>query len=136
MSISDKALRRKWCLRYLAAAALLLIFAGVYESFSHGVYSPWMVFAFLIPLVLGWGPWLACTALFRRVPDPWTRLWWNWALATLTAGALLRGALEIYGTTNRLLGAYPAGGLIFALLALGAELRRYRRAVIVPKSRP
>ncbi|MBR6209155.1 MAG: hypothetical protein IKQ69_09155 [Oscillospiraceae bacterium] len=134
MSISDKALRRKWSLRYLAAAALLLIFAGAYESFSHGVCSPRMVFAFLIPLILGLGPWLAYTALCRRIPHTWTRLWWNWALATLTAGSLLAGALEIYGTTNRLLRAYPPAGLTLGLLALGTELREYRRAVILPKS--
>ena len=42
-----------WC---LAASALCAVFGGIYELFSHGVYSPFMLFSFMIPLVLGAGP--------------------------------------------------------------------------------
>ena len=41
---------------YLAAASLCAAFAAVYEHFSHGVYSPFMVFAFLIPFIGGFIP--------------------------------------------------------------------------------
>lgn len=110
----------------MAAAAFLLIFGCVYESFSHEVYSPWMVFAFCIPLMLGLVPLLAFTALFHRAPDGWAMMLWNWALCTWTAGSLLFGALAIYGITNRLLAIYPVAGAVLALLAVGAELWNMR----------
>ena len=49
------------------------------------------------------------------------------ALATLTAGSILKGVLDIYGTTNRLMIAYPAAGI--ALIAVAAVLMiRERRS--------
>ena len=38
---------------FLFASAFFALFAFIYEMFSHGVYSAYMIFAFLIPLVLG-----------------------------------------------------------------------------------
>ena len=61
MSIS--AIDRK-CVKlafyHLLFAAVTALGGFVYEQFSHGVYSDFMVYAFLLPLVLG-----ACPLLIR-----------------------------------------------------------------------
>jgi len=110
--------------RYLFATAGCLVFGAVYELFSHRVYSPWMIFAFLIPFT---GGVLPCTALWMvpRIPRPgvWSRRLWNSGVAVLTAGSLFRGILEIYGTTNRLEAVYWTAGAALAVAGLAAWFR-------------
>ena len=57
--------------RCLAAAAFCAIFAGIYELFSHGVYSGFMIGACAIPLLLGAVP-AACIGLYvrKQAEDP------------------------------------------------------------------
>lgn len=43
---------------YLAAAVFCALFGAVYEIFSHGVFSFYMIYAFAFPLVLGAVPML------------------------------------------------------------------------------
>lgn len=104
--------------RFLCAALGVASFAAVYELFSHQVYSNFLLFAFLFPLL---GGVLPCTILQRcpRLPRPGllTRCLYHSGLATLTVGSLFQGILEIYGTTNRLSSLYWAAGSV--LLALG-----------------
>jgi hypothetical protein len=104
--------------RFLCATLGVAFFAAVYELFSHQVYSDFLLFAFLFPLL---GGVLPCTILLRspRLPRPGvlTRCLYPSGLATLTAGSLFQGILEIYGTTNRLSSLYWAAGSV--LLALG-----------------
>lgn len=113
--------------RSLIAAAALLLFAAVYECFSHGVISAFMVGAFLIPLLGGALPGLLLERLpARRRPGGPSRWLWGAGLTVLTAGSLFRGVLEIYGTTSRLGAVYwtvggalcLAGGLWYALRLL------------------
>ena len=42
--------KRKTALLYLVAALSAALFGGIYEQFSHGVYSSFMIYAFLFPL--------------------------------------------------------------------------------------
>ena len=91
------------------------IFGLVYERFSHGVLSGFMVFAFLIPLLGGAAQLLP---IFRR-RSPFL---WNCGILTLTVGSLVRGVLDIYGTTSRLCGVYGVVGWGFLLLALLSPL--------------
>ena len=44
------------CRNYAAVSAFMLLFGAVYEYFSHGVFSAFMVYAFLIPLLGGYLP--------------------------------------------------------------------------------
>lgn len=74
-----------------------------------------MTFAFLIPL-LGGG--FLLLPMFRRR----SHFLWNCGILTLTVGCLLRGVLDIYGTTNWLCGVYWVVGGGFLVLALGALL--------------
>ena len=104
---------------YAAAVAGTLLFASVYEAFSHQVYSAYMLCAFLFPLLGGLLPCLLLGALpARHRPDGISRRLYGAGIAALTAGSLFRGALEIYGTTSRLSAVYWAAGSALVLLSL------------------
>ena len=106
---------------FFAAAAGTMTFAVIYELFSHQVYSNYMIFAFLIPLLGGAVPYTLLSMAPRRFyPGIPGRCLYNSGLAALTAGSLFRGVLEIYGTTSRWSPVYAvAGG---ALTLTGAVL--------------
>ncbi len=111
--------------RYAAAALGTALFAALYEAFSHQVYSGFMIFAFLIPLL---GGVLPCSLLIRaekeRQPGMLSRCLYASAIASLTVGSLFQGILEIYGTTSHLSKIYwlaGAGLLLAALVVYGIE---------------
>lgn len=85
---------------YIIITLLTLIFGLIYEMFSHGVISKFMLFAFAIPLVLG-----VAVSFIRYIAKikTQTRLQmnlYNAGIATLTIGSIIKGVLDIYGTTN------------------------------------
>ena len=45
---------------------------------------------------------------------------------TLTAGSLLKGALDIYGTTNRLLIIYPVAALLILAIIAAQSAQRFK----------
>ena len=113
-------------LKYLIGSILTAAAAAVYELFSHGVYSNYMIYAFMIPLIGGALPELltaARTDKKRAAHDTaqgtnprrasGVRLA---VIVTLTAGCLAKGVLDIYGTTNRLLIIYPIAAVLIAVL--------------------
>jgi len=101
---------------YAAASLFCALFGAVYELFSHEVYSYSMIYAFIIPLAGGALPFLAiATGRIKRFPGSISRGLFHAAIATLTVGSIMKGVLEIYGTTSALLPAYwIAGGLLIA----------------------
>lgn len=76
-----------------------------------------MVLAFLYPMIGGTLPYFVISRL-RRLPKPWTLYAWRAGVMTAMIGSLMRGALEIYGTSNRLTAAYSM--LCGALCLAGA----------------
>ena len=69
--------------------------------FSNGVYSIYMLGAFIFPLLLG------CVVFFvfskqKKSPSLYSRYLYHSGVAAFTVGAFIEGILEIYGTTNRL----------------------------------
>ena len=116
---------------YAVAVIGTLLFAAVYEAFSHQVYSNYMLFAFLFPLLGGLLPCAALSALPPRChPDALSRCLHGAGIAALTAGSLFRGVLEIYGTTSRLGIVYwLAGGVLLTLGLLHTVLRITKRTV-------
>ena len=114
---------------YLIASALVAAAGWMYELFSHGVYSNYMIYAFMVPLVCGALPdILAATRGCRSKKRSGSsasglRLA---AVVTLTAGSLIKGVLDIFGTTNRLLVVYPIIGLALAIAALIAFIWQNR----------
>ncbi|MET0015728.1 hypothetical protein [Oscillibacter sp.] len=104
---------------YLLISIICAFFGAVYEMFSHGVYSYFMLYAFAFPLVGG--------ALFfvllsqgygARMPGSVPRQFYHGGLAVLTVGSIMSGVLEIYGTTNSLISVYWYVGC--GLCVLGA----------------
>ena len=120
--------RKKYILWHFIAAVFFAVFGMIYELFSHGVFSPYMAFAFTIPLVAGG---ILQSILLKtkvRIPDLALRLW-NYAIALLTVGSIWKGVLDIYGTTNRLIVYYPIFGGILLLLAVVQFILKKKRAV-------
>lgn len=118
-------------MRYLAASIVIAAAAAVYGLFSHGVYSYFMTYAFAIPLLAGALPHLlavlksacgqTCGSLYEKIcgaKDAQLAL-----VVTLTAGSLLKGVLDIYGTTNRLLLVYPAAAAAILAAAAAAAIK-------------
>ncbi|MBQ7849657.1 MAG: hypothetical protein IJ343_08060 [Clostridia bacterium] len=97
---------------------------AVYEVFSHGVWSGWMVYAFLFPLVLGALPFCALALRGRPLPCQWTRNLLHAGVATLTVGSFMEGVLAIYGTTNQLTFVY---WIVGSGLVLGGFLLSFLR---------
>ena len=127
-------------IKYFAASVVIAAAAAVYGLFSHGVYSYFMTYAFMIPLLAGALPHLLTamkeagqkeekTAEKEKKPSGFANILdvsdaQLAFVATLTAGSLLKGALDIYGTTNRLLIIYPVIALlILVLIALQSAQR-------------
>ena len=121
-------------MKYLAASVIIAAAAAVYGLFSHGVYSYFMIYAFMIPLLGGALPHLYAamkntdtyaeseneTGPAKIIDAKDTQLA---IIATLTAGSLLKGVLDIYGTTNRLLILYPVMALLILAIALAAVMK-------------
>lgn len=105
---------------YLMIAVFFALFGGIYERFSHGVYSYDMLYAFAYPLLGGAVPYLAL-ALQGKWPNSTARMLGHCGIATLTIGSVIRGVLEIYGTTNALTVCYGIAGaaLVLAGIAVG-----------------
>ena len=122
MSTSAKLVRA--AVLWGAVSILTVFFSLGYEQLSHGVISLYMLLAFLVPLILGCGGSLALLALRAGPVGEWSASLWELGVGVLTVGSLVQGALEIYGTANRLIAVYPAAG---ALLLLGAALAYCKR---------
>jgi len=95
---------------YAGAVIMCVVFAFIYEQYSHGVYSGYMMLAFLFPLAGG----ILLEIIYRitkkylsgkhiqcRKSRLYTELI-SGGVIWLTLGSLYSGVLEIYGTTNRL----------------------------------
>jgi hypothetical protein len=136
LSTSDKwALRRAAC-GYLAVSILCGIFSVIYEQFSHGVTSAYMVLLFLFPLLGGAAPLLA-SYLGRQMPAQTTRYLWRCGVATLAVGSCLRGVFEIYGTDAPLAGVYwPVGAVLLGGAVLSGLLTHSFAKSPVPQDVP
>ncbi len=102
---------------YAGVTLFCALFSTVYELFSHGVYSPYMVYLFAIPLVLGVIPEALGLLWPRLIGGAWQRTIHGFAVATLTVGSALMGVLEIYGTTSAFTIYYLVAGIGLLLLA-------------------
>lgn len=96
--------------------AFLALFGAIYELFSHGVTSYYMIYAFAVPLIMGVLPY-EVMLIKNKLPGKVFINIWNTAMATLSIGCLFKGVLEIYGTTNRLIVVYPIVGAALILVS-------------------
>lgn len=104
---------------FLAAAG------AVYEHFSFGVYSYFMIYAFAVPLAGGALPYMiryirnkkkpVCSRPAKQFRFVTAGELYHAAIATLTVGSIIHGALCICGRPNSLVIVYPVTAV--ALLA-------------------
>lgn len=120
LSISDIEKSRKEMgnivFNYLLATICSAVFGAVYEWFSHGVFSYYMIYAFMVPLLGGVIPFYCLWYFQSRIPGRMARRFYHFGISTVTAGCMFCGVLEIYGTTNRLTILYFVVGGIFLFL--------------------
>lgn len=119
---------------YLIIAAAVGLFGAVYEHFSFGVYSNCMIYAFAFPLLMGVLPNMliipskahtserTAGSLRRFIFEVISSGMYHAAVASLTAGSIMKGIIEIYGTSNKLLIVYPAAALILVFAAVVKEI--------------
>ena len=100
---------------YLIISIFTAFFGAVYEVFSHGIYSYYMIYAFAFPLVFGVLPFLLITLIPRcAIPSYASRSCLHAAVATATVGSIIQGVLDIYGTDSMLVIIYAyASALLF-----------------------
>ena len=104
---------------YLLVSVFCALFGAVYEIYSHEVYSFFMIYAFAFPLVCGALPFCVFALIGKHTYPSLTACnLLHSGTATLTVGSIVRGVLEIYGTTNKLSSYYWFVGLILYLLGI------------------
>ena len=114
---------------YLAMAAFLFIFSRIYESLSYGEVSVFMHYMFCATLVGG----ILLLGLLQVKPNlsRMTYNLWNSGIATITAGCLLRGIINLSGRSTTLDQPYwyvGAGFLKLSLITLFiSDIRRTRQ---------
>ena len=101
---------------YMLVTIFCAVFGGIYECFSHGVYSFYMIYAFAFPLAGGALPFFIIFWSRAKIyPCVAARNFYHSGIATLTVGSILRGVLDIYGTTNSLVQYYFYAGIAFTI---------------------
>ena len=95
-----------------------MIFGIIYESFSHNVYSNYMMYAFLIPLfgMVVYG--IIYIFELNKYYSEFAMKIFNSSIITFTFGSVIKGVLEIYGTTNKLITIYLIFGIIMIILSV------------------
>lgn len=110
---------------YLLLTVFSALFGAVYELFSHGVYSYYMIYAFAFPLLLGVLPFFEMWKSGRAFPDGIAAQLIHAGIAALCVGSIVQGIIEIYGTENVLISMYwIVGGMLTAAGWLLAVLRK------------
>ncbi len=112
----------KRALVWLCVTIFTAFFGAVYEHFSFGVYSVYMLYAFAPPLLLGVLPSAINAVTGHRPAGRVTMNLMSSGIATLTAGSIFTGIVEIYGTTNRLSMVYLTAGAVLLIMALFSRI--------------
>ncbi len=110
---------KKQIIKYVCISVFFLIFGLIYESFSHGVYSVYMMYAFIIPLLLGVFVYVVLyLTKFNLYVSEFGMQIYNSSIISLTLGSIMKGVLEIYGTTNNLIIYYLIISIILIILSI------------------
>ena len=114
--VKNKFVKRS--VMYFCISMFCAVFGGIYEIFSHGVYSNYMMYAFLFPLIGGTLYNLILYSLRLRLQRGLSLIFYNTGIAALTIGSIVRGILDIYGTDNILANVYWYAGAILVCLGV------------------
>ena len=118
MFTSDTELTAEQRLRHAAVsigfAVFLALVGAVYEHFSYGVYSNFMIYAFAAPLISGALQLFA--VLLGKTPQAGTLALLHAASAAAAAGCITAGIIRISGRSNSLLLVYPVLAVVLLIL--------------------
>lgn len=109
--------KMKCLIGYGTATVFCFVFQLIYEHFSHGVTSYYMVYAFLIPMIGGLISILSFGSKNSRENHLFRQLLCG-SIIWLTLGSIYQGVLDIYGTTNHLVILYVIVAVIQLVIAL------------------
>ncbi len=115
MSILDT---RKKTIFYLSFTIFCVLFGTIYEYFSHGVYTFFMIASFLIPLVLGLIPYGILYMINKELKSNIFTDLYDYSVIILTIGSIVKGILVIFGTSNYLTYVYLYVGISLLLLSI------------------
>ena len=107
---------KKTAVVYTLITVFFFIFSRIYEHFSYGETSVYMHWLFGVPLIGG-----VVLLIFQKLILNLSRLslnLWNSAVATIAAGVLFRGIVNLSGRSTTLDLPYWYVGLVLAGLAL------------------
>ena len=118
--------KKKTFYSYFISSVLLFIFQWIYHHFSHGVTSQALRWVWVIPMVGG-----AFLFIFKKILNTFqNRLafnLFNTGLTSYIVGMILKGILEIAGTSSPYIGIYPMIGMII----LGISLFIYISSLLI-----
>lgn len=106
----------KTAIVYLIASVLVLAFSLVYSIFSHEVYSNYLSYAFLYPLIGGFCVYFGVH--FTKFFSKWPYNFYNAGIATITVGSILAGINEIAGADTLYYLIFFYVGFAFVILSL------------------
>lgn len=118
---------KRWAKRlakgYGVVTAITLLFSMIYEYNSHGVYSLHMMGLALYPLLGG----VLVFSLLAGPGQQWSFHWftigtYQAVILTFMFGSLVKGVLDIYGTSSLYSNIYWWVGAGFAVLCAGSAI--------------
>ena len=114
---------KKRIYKYLILSVFFLAFGLIYEMFSHGVYSNYMLYAFAIPLIFGFIVYLIIYKFnLNRYLSELGMSIYNTFILMLTLGSIMKGFLDIYGTTNKLIFIYFILSIVLIIISVVANV--------------
>lgn len=118
---------KKSIILYFFISIFLIVFDRIYAIFSHGVSSLSMNLMFLYPLIGGVGVYNVLKYLCKEKEIKFRITFniYNTGIATLTIGSLLKGIMDIAGTSSQYIVCYRIIGVIFIIVSLLSFLREY-----------
>ena len=108
---------------YIAMSVFCIVFSTVYEYFSHGVYSPFMIGLCLFPLILGVVPMILRRRVGLKPASLMNRTIRMWGIITLTVASCLTGVFAIYGTVSAFTIYFWIMGALLMITSIVAYLK-------------
>lgn len=108
----------KYAILFLIVSALCILFSLIYESFSYGVHSDFMMLIFVFPF--------GATLIYILLgflnkdlyPHAITLHIFNAGVCTASLGFCIKGILEIYGTDSPFTAVYDITAVLLVSVAL------------------
>ncbi len=109
---------KKQIKKYFILSIVVLIISIIYELFSHGVISYYMILSFLIPLIMGTGIYYLIYKINKKSIYKLPSQIYNSSILTFLLYFILNGILEIYGTTNYKINIYLLLGFLLLITSI------------------